>query len=192
MTGTARASLLEQLDRYQRCFPEDLVRVDHVRQFVRVHEDCFERSCREGHLTGSAWVVSHDRAQVLLVHHRKLDRWLQPGGHADGETDLRRVALREAVEETGIPGLRLVDGAGGGVPLPLDVDVHRIPPHGDDPAHLHLDFRYLVEAPPGARPEPSEESHDARWFPRAEALALASEEGLRRLAERAGCGAFQR
>jgi 8-oxo-dGTP pyrophosphatase MutT (NUDIX family) len=108
--------------------------------FCDAHPDALERRCLAGHLTGSALVVEPTSRQVLLLHHAKLRRWLQPGGHADGEGDLGRVALREATEETGLEGLRLVRPA-------IDLDIHEIPARSDEPAHLHLDVRYLVLAP---------------------------------------------
>jgi 8-oxo-dGTP pyrophosphatase MutT (NUDIX family) len=146
--------------------------------FVERHPDPFDRTIAEGHLTGSAFVLSADGARVLLLHHRKLDRWLQPGGHADpGERRGEDVALREAREETGLDGLALHPSA----PRPLDVDVHRIPARHGEPAHEHLDLRYLVLAPGGASPRHrSEESRDLRWFGWAEAEALPLDAGLRR------------
>lgn len=113
--------------------------------FVGQHPDCFERSLTIGHITGSAWIVSPDRQQIVLIHHRKLDRWLQPGGHADGDPDVAAVALREAREETGLTSLRLVGNDGEGPPI-FDVDVHTIPARGDVPEHLHYDIRFLIEA----------------------------------------------
>ena len=74
--------------RYLARNPDERITVDHVTQFVRANPDCFERSCRDGHVTGSAWILSHDRTQFLLTHHKKLGRWLQLGGHAAGEHDL--------------------------------------------------------------------------------------------------------
>ena len=129
-------------------------------------------------MTGSAITVSADGARVLLLHHRKLDRWLQPGGHGDrGETTGEQVALREALEESGIEGLRLHPLA----PRPLDVDVHDIPARGDEPAHQHLDLRYLVVAPAGARVSPEfAELHEIRWVPWDETGPLDPDHGLRR------------
>jgi ADP-ribose pyrophosphatase YjhB (NUDIX family) len=129
---------------------------------VRRHERPFDRAIGEGHLTGSAITVSADGRQVLLLHHRKLDRWLQPGGHGDpGETTGEEVALREALEESGIEGLTLHPRA----PRPLDVDVHDIPARGSEPAHQHLDLRYLVVAPERARllPELASSTRSAGW-----------------------------
>jgi len=103
-----RRHLLGLLDAYRGRYPEEQVRVDRVRRFVETHADCFERTCRDGHVTGSAWILSADECHVLLVHHRKLVRWLQPGGHADGEPDPIRVALREAGEECGLAELAVL------------------------------------------------------------------------------------
>ena len=146
--------------------------------FVRRHADPFDRRIADGHLTGSAITVSADGARVLLLHHRKLDRWLQPGGHANrGETSGEQVALREALEETGIHGLLLHPAA----PRPLDVDVHDIPARGSERAHQHLDLRYLVVAPADAALAPDlAELHAIRWVPWDEADALGPDPGLRR------------
>jgi len=130
--------------------------------FVERHDQPFDRGIAEGHLTGSALLVSPDGASVLLLRHRKLQRWLQPGGHADpGERSGERVALREALEETGLEGLELHPTA----PRPLDVDVHDIPARPGEAAHEHLDLRYLVLAPGDAAHERNlDETDDLRWF----------------------------
>jgi 8-oxo-dGTP pyrophosphatase MutT (NUDIX family) len=154
-----------------------------IRAFVERHADPFDRGIAEGHLTGSAVVVSSAGDRVLLLHHRKLDRWLQPGGHADaGETSGEQVALREATEETGIEGLALHPLA----PRPLDVDVHDIPARGSELAHEHLDLRYLVVAPAGATPAlKADESNDLRWFAWDETAPLGLDPGLGRALRKA-------
>lgn len=141
--------------------------------------DPFLRSRLAGHFTGSAWVVSADGLRTLLTHHRKLQRWLQPGGHADGDTDLARVALREAEEETGVPGLRLQDGA------IFDLDRHWIPERRDVPGHWHYDVRYVVRAGDDERYVVSEESDDLAWRAVADVAAdPASDASMRRMAGR--------
>ncbi len=137
--------------------------------------DCFLRTSFPGHFTGSALVVSADGTRALLHHHRKLDRWLQFGGHCDGDEDIVRVAQREALEESGIDGLILAS------PRPFDLDIHAIPAHSGEPAHEHFDVRYMLIAPDAAAFVRSEESHELRWFTGEETAALDLDAGLRRL-----------
>ncbi len=168
-----RRHLLGLLESYLARHPEEQARVDRVRRFVETHTDCFERTCR--HVTGSAWILSADHRHVLLVHHRKLGRWLQPGGHADGEPDPLSVALREAREESGLAELAAL------AEEPLDVDVHAIPACGHEPAHLHYDIRYLLVAAPGQELRRSEESTALQWFERRRLTALLTEKSLLRM-----------
>lgn len=152
---------------------------DHQRDvlaFIDAHPDALERACVEGHLTGSALVVDATGACTLLMLHRKLGLWLQPGGHVDGDAGLAAAALREATEETGITGLRLAWPA-------IDVDIHRVEPPGEVP-HLHLDTRFLVIAPPGAVEVRNDESLALRWLTRTEVEALGVDESTLRLAKR--------
>lgn len=126
-----------------------------ILSFVADHDDALHRSCRQGHLTGSALVVDHTGRRIVLLHHRKLQRWLQPGGHCDGDANLAAVALREATEETGLVGLRVH-------PVAIDLDVHEVAPPADGP-HLHLDARFLIVAPEGADLTRNHESTAIRW-----------------------------
>jgi len=128
---------------------------DEVVAFVAANPDAAHRANTVGHLTGSALVVDASGERTLLMLHRKLGRWFQPGGHADGDTNLPAVALREAQEETGIDDLAVI------VPA-IDIDIHEVRPPKEGP-HLHLDTRYLVLAPPGALEHANEESLALRW-----------------------------
>jgi 8-oxo-dGTP pyrophosphatase MutT (NUDIX family) len=188
----AISALLAALDAYPASDDHEATSIHMTKQFLggthpftrtrfaRILADaraCFGRG-GAGHLTGSAWVVDEERAHALLVHHRKLDRWLQPGGHADGQTDLHAVAWREASEETGLQRLR---PAHGGI---YDVDVHAIPARGDEPEHLHFDIRYAFIAD---RSEPlvvSDESHALAWFALADLDRDGIDESVRRLARK--------
>jgi 8-oxo-dGTP pyrophosphatase MutT (NUDIX family) len=138
----------------------------------------FERTHRTGHFTGSAWLVSADGQRVLLTHHRKLGRWLQLGGHADGDRDLAAVALREAQEESGLGQLHLEPGI-------FDLDRHRIPARADEPAHWHYDVRYVVRASGSEAFVGNEESLALAWRS-IEAIVSESQtdESLRRMALR--------
>ncbi|MBO9662698.1 NUDIX hydrolase [Dokdonella sp.] len=140
--------------------------------------DAASRELASGHLTGSAWLVSADGGRVLLTHHRKLDRWLQLGGHADGNVDLARVALREAEEESGLVDL-IVE------PAIFDLDRHRIPARGEVAEHWHYDVRYVVRAAGNEAFVVSEESHALAWRDVAElAEGDGVDESLRRMARK--------
>lgn len=143
--------------------------------FVAANPDCFERSLLSGHVTGSAWIVSPDREKTVLIHHRKLDRWFQPGGHADGDVDVAAVAFREAEEETGLTSLRLAS------PAIFDVDVHPIPARGDVPAHLHYDIRFLLEADPDESFLIPEEVKNVKWFSLKDVYTLTDSESILRM-----------
>jgi 8-oxo-dGTP pyrophosphatase MutT (NUDIX family) len=173
------------LARYVARHPGEHEVAARIRELVAAHPECFDRTCRPGHVTASAWVTTPARDRVLLVHHRKLDRWLQPGGHADGQADVAAAALREAVEESGLACLRLVDEIRE--LTPLDLDIHVIPPRYDatgaviEDAHEHHDVRFLVIAEEELTPQVSDESHDVRWFTADELHAATDEESVLRM-----------
>ncbi len=177
----ARAALRQQLtDLDLTTSAEEAQHRDQMLALLDGAPDCFLRSCFPGHFTGSALVVSADGSRALLHHHKFLDRWLQFGGHCDGEVDVLQVALREAEEESGISGLIITSRR------PFDLDIHAIPenPRRGEPPHFHYDIRYMLIAPEGAEPAVSDESHALRWFTPAEAQAMPLDGGLQRLVEK--------
>ena len=184
-----RSSLLHVLTVYADRYPEERDMVARFRRFVEAEPRCFERSlAAPGHITGSAWIVDPDGDAVLLTHHRKLDIWIQLGGHADGDPDVFAVARREGLEESGLPDLELLDpfagrAAGRGTAIPYDVDIHTIPGRPLEPEHLHFDVRFAFRSP---RREfaVSAESHSLAWVPIANLDDYTSDESVRRMADK--------
>lgn len=145
---------LRLFEAYATRHPDEDIGV--FRELASSDSDAAARTRTLGHLTGSAWLVSGDGQRVLLTHHRKLDRWLQLGGHADGDTDLSRVALREAEEESGLRDLVVEAEV-------FDLDRHRIPARGGEPEHWHYDVRFVVHAQGSEEFAISDESHALAW-----------------------------
>ena len=164
-----RAHAARPLDAHEAAQTAETIR------FVAAHADCLLRSCAPGHLTGSTWIVSPDRTRTLLTHHHKLDKWLQLGGHADGDGDLLAVALREAREESGLTRLRVLSGE------IFDFDRHLIPARKSDPEHYHHDLRFLIEADPDEPLIISSESKDLAWVEVTRVTALNPEESMARM-----------
>jgi 8-oxo-dGTP pyrophosphatase MutT (NUDIX family) len=173
-----RRQLLRLLDRYGAAGTAAAVAAQMFRAFALQHADSFERNCVPGHFTGSAWLVDRTGQRVLLTHHRKLDRWLQLGGHADGDGDLAGVALREAEEESGLTEL-VVE------PEIFDLDRHIIPARGNEPQHWHYDVRFVVRANGSEEFVVGDESHALAWR---DITRIASDteadESLRRMARK--------
>ena len=171
-----QAKLLDLLTHCRQTLVAPADVIDCFEHFVTENSNCCERSLTIGHLTGSAWLVSQDGQRALLMHHRKLNRWLQPGGHADGNCDLAQVALREAEEETGLLDLQVE-------PEVYDLDRHQIPARGSEAQHWHYDVRFVVRAMGSEAFERNEESTALAWFD-IEKLAKDEEleESIRRMA----------
>lgn len=175
-----RRYLLELLDRYATPFMEEARILEQIRRFVRAEPACFERHAQGGHVTGSAWVLNPARTHVFLHHHRKRDRWVQPGGHSDGDPDTLRVALRETSEESGVAPEHIR-------PLSeeiFDVNLHTIPARRKAPAHLHFDIRFLLEMDDTVALVRSEESLAVAWVPLAQVTRLNNHRAVFRMLEK--------
>ncbi len=155
--ATEYAPLADALADYAARWPEEAATVAHFLALLDDPADPFARERQAGHFTASAWLVGADGTRVLLTHHRKLGLWLQLGGHADGDSDLARVALKEAEEESGLRDLALAPGI-------FDLDRHWIPQHREVPPHWHYDVRFVVRAYGDEEAfVVSDESHDLAW-----------------------------
>lgn len=146
---------------------------DSMRALLDERPQPLDRRERPGHFTASALVVNDALDQILLLHHTKLEIWVQPGGHVDGNANLMAVALREATEETGIGGLRIW-------PQAIDLDIHEVNPPQED-AHLHYDVRFLVLAPQSPVLNANHESTAQRWVSPDDLPSMGVDDGLQRL-----------
>jgi 8-oxo-dGTP pyrophosphatase MutT (NUDIX family) len=153
----SRIELVSSLLSYTSKFKEEELLVP---KFLTLLESprCYHRDHLPGHITGSAWIIDETKTNVLLIHHNNLHKWLQPGGHADGDENVLNVAVREANEETGLTNIKLLTS---GV---FDLDIHLIPERKGFPKHDHYDVRFLFEASVKDELKISEESSDLKWI----------------------------
>ena len=174
-----RWPLLNLLADYLQRHPSESDMVQRYQDFVSENTDCFERSLLTGHVTGSALVLDSNRQRVLLTHHRKLNKWLQPGGHADGDSDVMNVGMREALEETGLAVIKpMTDKL-------LDVDIHLSPAHRDGPEHFHYDCRFLLGSGGSDTFTVSGESNDLAWVSMDRITDYTTDESILRMIEKA-------
>jgi 8-oxo-dGTP pyrophosphatase MutT (NUDIX family) len=179
-SGMRLASLREQLARYR---PADAAEARFVERMVRLseaQEACARSHFVPGHFTASAFVLSPDRSELILIHHRKLGIWVQPGGHIDTtDLDLESATRREVGEEVGLHDLEALL-PGGAL---FDVDIHAIPARKDEPAHEHFDVRFALVARTRSF-ERSMEVADVRWVPLNEARAVTADRSVLRAVEK--------
>jgi 8-oxo-dGTP pyrophosphatase MutT (NUDIX family) len=173
-----RNNIIQQLLSYQRQWKNETARVKRLIGFVSSNTECFERTFESGHVTGSAWVVNREGTHVLLTHHKKLNKWLQLGGHADGDSDILSVALREVYEES---GLEQVEALNEGI---FDIDIHPIPKRREEPAHYHYDIRYAFQATGSEAYVVSDESHDLSWIEIKNLKLKTNDESMLRMASK--------
>ena len=170
-----RQFLLEKLNQHHAVNDDEKQMLNDIIEFVNQHDDCFERSQLKGHITGSAWIIDDSRSHALLTHHRKLNRWLQLGGHSDGDANTLNVALREGNEESGLADLKPV------TEMIFDVDVHVIPARKQEPEHFHYDVRFLLEADRNESLIISDESNDLAWVALDKITELAPDASILRM-----------
>ena len=149
----SREKLLSTLQDYKTTYLEEIDFKHQFLPFINSNSNCFDRDLKIGHVTGSAWIIDPYNEYALLTHHSKLDKWLQLGGHSDGNANVAEVALREAKEESGLKSIAFLSSE------IFDIDIHVIPERNSEPEHLHYDIRYLLSA---NKNEPLQKNHESK------------------------------
>jgi len=173
-----RKNLLRLLESYHPINKKDEEQAHKITAFIETNDNCFERSNLKGHLTGSAWLTDPEGRCVLLTHHKKLNKWLQLGGHADGNPDLLLVALREAREESGLQDIRALSNE------IFDVDIHFIPALEAAPSHFHYDIRFALQSESSHPISVGHESHGLAWVEIGQIEGVTAEKSLLRMAQK--------
>lgn len=173
-----RKYLLDLLENYKSGHQDELDVADRFIAFIKEYPDCFERTLTYGHITGSAWVLNRAKTHALLTHHRKLDKWLQLGGHSDGDPNTMNVAIREVEEESGLTEFSAYSQE------IFDIDVHPIPARGLETKHFHFDIRFLMINKGSEEYQISDESHDLAWIEIEKISNYSQDESVLRLARK--------
>jgi 8-oxo-dGTP pyrophosphatase MutT (NUDIX family) len=177
MSIISREQLIHAIDHYSSSYSDEIAfRVEFLELLKSPH--CFQRDHLPGHITGSAFIVDESKSFTLLTHHAKLNKWLQPGGHADGDENIFRVALREAEEETGLKNFSLA------LATIFDIDIHTIPARKDFPQHQHYDIRILLQASRKENFTITEESNDLAWISLDDVPAMTGNDSIVRMVEK--------
>ena len=152
-----RNLLIELLKNYFPLSEEEKKYKIRMLDFIIKHDNCFDRSLESGHITASAWLLNKKASHVLLMHHTKLNIWVQLGGHCDGDFNPLAVAIKEASEESGLSSI---------VPVQekiFDIDIHLIPENKNQKPHYHYDIRFLLKVENNEEIQPNHESKELRW-----------------------------
>lgn len=150
--------LKKLLQRYHPVNSQEQMFKEKILLFIDQNVDCFERTLEIGHITASAWLQNKDGSKALLLHHAKLNRWFQLGGHCDGDLDVLAVAIKEVQEESGIQNI---------VPVSteiFDLDIHEIPATSREKVHDHYDVRFLLKVVGDEEIIQNKESKELRWI----------------------------
>ena len=173
-----RQELIDLLSAYKPFDTDDAISYDEMVKFVTSSSNVFGNENPLGHITASAWILSKDHSMVLLTHHKKLNRWLQLGGHTEPDEYIRESAMREALEESGLKHLKLVEDR------IFDIDVHMIPERGLIKQHLHYDVRFLFVVNDDQAFIISDESNDLKWIPLEALSTFTAEPSIMRMLEK--------
>lgn len=171
-----RQFLIKKLKSYKG-LPEESDSKERMLGFIGDYANCFDRELSIGHITGSAWLLDPSGEKVLLTHHKKLNKWMQLGGHSDGDWNTMTVAMKEAQEESGIDDIDFLSEE------IFDIDIHQIPERENEPSHFHFDVRFVLKA---NRSDfiISEESNDLCWFSKDEIKKMNLEESVKRMTKK--------
>jgi hypothetical protein len=153
-----RNALITLLSTYHPTAPEETLAKENTLTFIHQNHNCFERSLEQGHITASCWLLNKEGTQALLTHHRKLDKWVQLGGHCDGNSDILAMSIKEAQEESGIFNIEPISTK------IFDVDIHLIPANAKEKAHYHYDISFLLQVKSDEKIQISNESKELRWI----------------------------
>ena len=178
MTEEGQLRLIEEIEKYEPFNEMEERDKELILRALRREENVFSRENPICHMTASAWISSPDRTKVLMAYHNIYDSWSWLGGHADGDMDLLRVALKEAEEESGLSKVK---------PLMQDIfslEVLTVDGHMKKgkyvSSHLHLNVTYLLEADDREMVHAKEdENRGVRWFSPEDAVAASSEPWFR-------------
>jgi len=169
-----RDKLIALVSAYEPCDALEKKHTENTLAFLQKYTDCTSTDNIYGHITASAWVLSPDSTETLLTHHRKLNRWLQLGGHVEDDATIQEAALREAVEESGIEKIELVESK------IFDIDVHVIPQKGSVQEHYHFDIRFLFQAE-SKKYTVSAESNELSWVKLGNVESIVKDESVLRM-----------
>lgn len=172
-----RNELLSKLNSYRTTIldPDQIALTKEIEEFIKSEANCFDRELLIGHVTGSAVLLNQDLSKICLTLHRKFNKWVQLGGHADGNPDIFSVALREAQEESGITNITALTTD------IFDVCIHNVPEFNNIPAHKHYDIRFLFHAQSNAPLVINHESIELAWFERYDPLFTSCDPSVQRL-----------
>jgi len=176
--GLSNIILDQLLNQHQTKAIDELKMLEETISFVKTYTGCFERALTIGHITASAWITDKKEELALLCHHKKLNKWLQLGGHCDGNPNVTEVALKEAEEESGLQNFKFKTEA------IFDVDIHKIPQHKNAQEHLHYDIRFWLLADPKLPLIISSESKNLKWIPVDEIHQYNNERSIMRMVEK--------